>query len=32
MQAHDVSPLVNKPESDSVECIRPVVDRQFHPV
>ena len=28
MQAHDVSPLVNKPEYDSVECIKPVSDPQ----
>jgi putative SOS response-associated peptidase YedK len=29
MQAHDVSPVVNKPEYDSAECISPVVARQF---
>jgi hypothetical protein len=23
MQAHDVSPLVNKPEYDSAQCIKP---------
>jgi putative SOS response-associated peptidase YedK len=29
MQAHDVSPLVNKPEYDRAECIRPVANPQF---
>jgi putative SOS response-associated peptidase YedK len=28
MQAHDVSPLVNKPEYDSAECIRPALHPQ----
>jgi putative SOS response-associated peptidase YedK len=28
MQAHDVSPLVNKPEHDSAECIKPASDPQ----
>jgi putative SOS response-associated peptidase YedK len=29
MQAHDVSPLVNKPEYDSAECTVPASARQF---
>jgi putative SOS response-associated peptidase YedK len=29
MQAHDVSPLVNKPEHDSAECTVPASARQF---
>lgn len=28
MEAHDVSPLVNKPEYDSAECIQHVSDPQ----
>jgi putative SOS response-associated peptidase YedK len=28
MQAHDVSPLVNKPEYDSADCIRPAPHSQ----
>ena len=27
--AHDVSPLVNKPENDQADCISPVSTRQF---
>jgi putative SOS response-associated peptidase YedK len=29
MEAHDVSPLLNKPEYDRADCINPVVERQF---
>ena len=29
MQAHDVSPIVNKPEYDSADCIVPAPARQF---
>ena len=29
MEAHDVSPLVNKPENELPNCITPVADRQF---
>jgi putative SOS response-associated peptidase YedK len=29
MEAHDVSPLVNKPENKIADCITPVADRQF---
>ena len=29
MTAHDVSPLVNKPENELPNCITPVADRQF---
>jgi putative SOS response-associated peptidase YedK len=29
MEAHDVSPLVNKPENERADCISPVADRQF---
>jgi len=29
MTAHDVSPLVNKPENELPDCIIPVADRQF---
>ncbi len=29
MEAHDVSPLVNKPEYDRADCISPIADRQF---
>jgi hypothetical protein len=28
MEAHDVSPLINKPEYDRADCINPVADRQ----
>ena len=28
MEAHDVSPLVNKPEYDGAECIKPAPDPQ----
>jgi putative SOS response-associated peptidase YedK len=29
MESHDVSPLVNKPEIDSLDCINPVLDAQL---
>ena len=29
MEAHDVSPSVNKPENETPDCIVPVADRQF---
>jgi putative SOS response-associated peptidase YedK len=29
MECHDVSPLVNKPEFDSSDCINPVSDVQL---
>jgi putative SOS response-associated peptidase YedK len=29
MEAHDVSPSVNKPENETPDCISPVADRQF---
>ena len=29
MEAHDVSPSVNKPENETPDCIIPVADRQF---
>ena len=29
MEAHDVSPLVNKPENELPNCITSVADRQF---
>jgi putative SOS response-associated peptidase YedK len=29
MEAHDVSPLINKPEYDRADCINPVADPQF---
>jgi putative SOS response-associated peptidase YedK len=29
MKAHDVSPLVNKPEYERPDCISPVADPQF---
>ena len=29
MEAHDVSPLVNKPKNETPDCITPVADQQF---
>ena len=29
MESHDVSPLVNKPELDSSDCINPISDAQL---
>jgi putative SOS response-associated peptidase YedK len=29
MTAHDVSPVVNKPENETSDCISPVADPQF---
>jgi hypothetical protein len=29
MEAHDVSPLINKPDYDRADCINPFADGQF---
>jgi putative SOS response-associated peptidase YedK len=29
MEAHDVSPLINKPDYDRADCLKRVVERQF---
>jgi putative SOS response-associated peptidase YedK len=32
MEAHDVLPLLNKPEYDRADCINSIADPQFRPV